>query len=189
MLATPDRKDEGRLIAAMWTRMNNALSAVTDRMRARFNILDKSLSPKNTRSAVDVYSGRFRNCCDRMDHAVKMEFLGLRNRFNSCDSKLDPRRLADRLNGNMVAVDSLSSRMDSAVQNSMDRKGRMLDSLSAKMDGLNPSSVLERGYSFVRDSEGKVITSVKDLFPGTDVTIAMRDGSAVAKIKELRIDE
>ena len=41
----------------------------------------------------------------------------------------------------------------------------------------------------VGDIHGCLITSVNDLFPGTDVTIAMKDGTALAKIKELRKNE
>ena len=89
----------------------------------------------------------------------------------------------------MMAVDTLTTRMERAMDTSLTIKGRTLDALSMKMEGLNPNSVLERGYSFIKDGDGNVITSVKDLFPGTDVTIAMRDGSALAKIKELRMDD
>ena len=58
-----------------------------------------------------------------------------------------------------------------------------------KMDSLNPNNVLSRCYSLIRDSQGNVINGIGDMFPGTDVTITMRDGSAVAKIKELRKDD
>ena len=61
-----------------------------------------------------------------------------------------------------------------------------MNSISMKMEGLDPKDVLKRGYSLIRDAQGNVVTGVSDMFPGTDVTITMRDGSAVAKIKELK---
>ena len=189
MLATPDRKDEGRMINIMWSRMDKALTAVTERMRARFDVLDRSLSPRNAKAAVDVYSSRFKNATGRMDSAISLKLMRMKGSFANYDSKLDPKRLADRLNGSMMAVDTLTTRMERAMDTSLTIKGRTLDALSMKMEGLNPNSVLERGYSFIKDGDGNVITSVKDLFPGTDVTIAMRDGSALAKIKELRMDD
>ncbi len=189
MIATPDRVEENRGIRSMWIRMDNALSSVVERMKARFDMLDHRLSPRNAKAAVDVYESKFRNASDRMDSLIDRKLMSLRNQFNTYDSKLDPKRLSERVNQFSMNLDDLSDTMDRILKNSMEMKRRDLESVSMKMEGLNPNNVLARGYSFVRDSQGNVVTSVKDLFPGTDVTIAMRDGSALAKIKELNIDE
>ena len=79
--------------------------------------------------------------------------------------------------------------MGVSVERMLDYKRNSLKSISMKMEGLDPNDVLKRGYSLIRDAQGNVITGVDDMFPGTDVTITMRDGSAVAKIKELRKNE
>ena len=189
MIATPDRKEESRNITNLWLRMDNALMSVTERMKARFDQLDHRLSPKNAKAVVEVYSSRFNNASDRMDSKVRMMLMDAQRRFGSYDAKLDPKRLMERINQNNISLDALVSRMDSSMESTMRTKTMKLDAISMKMDGLNPSNVLSRGYSFIRDSDGNVVTSVKDLFPGTDVTIAMRDGSALAKIKELKLDE
>ena len=115
--------------------------------------------------------------------------MTLRNQFTTYDTKLDPKRLYERVNQNSMNLDDLTSRMVRAIKVITDGKERDLTAITMSMESLNPVNVLARGYSFVRDSQGNVVTSVKDLFPGTDVTIAMRDGSALAKIKELKMNE
>ena len=189
MLATPDRIEEARMIRTMWIRMDKALTAVSERMRARFDVLDHRLAPKNARAAVDVYQSRFRNASDRMDSLIDRKLMTLRNQFTTYDTKLDPKRLYERVNQNSMNLDDLTSRMVRAIKVITDGKERDLTAITMSMESLNPVNVLARGYSFVRDSQGNVVTSVKDLFPGTDVTIAMRDGSALAKIKELKMNE
>ena len=189
MLATPDRKDERRNLDSLWKRLDGALNNITGMMRARFDSLDRRLSPRNAESMVSVYREKYRNAVNRMDSAISSKLLLMKNQFFSYDSKLDPRRLAERIGNYSITLDGLDTRMERSVESSMASKKGELEAISMKMEGLDPNNVLSRGYSFIRDGQGNVITSVNDLFPGTDVTIAMRDGSALAKIKELRPNE
>ena len=189
MIATPDRHNELRNISSIWRRMDAALSAVTDRMRNRFKVLDSSLSPKNAKAIVDVYKGKFNNCSDKMDSAIEKKLMKSKNIFIGYYKRLDPSRLSEKLNNYNITLDKYSSNMDNSIGNAIESRKSKLEKLSGKMEGLDPNNVLSRGYSLIRDGNGRVVTSAKDLFPGTDVTIAMRDGSALAKIKELKLDE
>ena len=189
MLATPDRKDENRNVDNILLRMENSIKSITDRMRAKLDYLDRRLSPSNAKSAIEVYSGRVRIASDRMDSVIKSNLLTLHSRFALYDSQLNPKRLADRIDQYSMTVDECGERMDRAVQSLLKTKNMELKNASAMMEGLDPNNVLQRGYSIIRGTDGKVVTSAKDMFPGTDVTIAMRDGKALAKIKELKLDE
>ena len=186
MIATPDRKDEGRNLSSIWLRMDNALMAVTERMKARFDSLDRRLSPRNAKAAVEVYRSKFANATNRMDSLITMRLMDRKSAFQRYDSKLDPMRLMEKVNGHSITLDRLTSMMDVSVERMLDSKRAVLNSIGMKMEGLDPKDVLKRGYSLIRDQQGNVITGVDDMFLGTDVTITMRDGSAVAKIKELR---
>lgn len=189
MLATPDRIELYKNMRDLWSRLDTSLKMVNQKMRARFDVLDHRLAPRNAKAAVDVYNGKLKNASVRMDSSIERMINGMRGRFTFVDAKLDPKRMMDKVSQSFIGLDDLSNRMDISVRRSIELDRGKLEGISMKMEGLNPSNVLSRGYSFIRDGDGKVVTSVKDLFPGTDVTIAMRDGSALAKIKELRIDE
>ena len=189
MLATPDRKDENRNIDNILFRMEKSIRSITDSMRSRLKYLDRALSPSNPKSVIEVYSGKVKNASDRMDSVIKNRMLTMRSRFQVCDSQLNPRRLGEKIEQYGMDMDEFRERMERAMTSSIRTKTMELNSVSAKMEGLDPSNVLLRGYSIISGADGKVITSAKDMFPGTDVTIAMRDGSALAKIKELKLDE
>ena len=189
MIATPDRHDEIRNIANIWRRMDNALTAVTERMKSRFRILDSSLSPKNAKDRVDVFAGKFRTCSLKMDSCMEKKLMACRNSFNICDRRLDSSRLGEKLNNYSITLDKLTSDMDNHISKAVESRKARLGAVSGKMEGLDPNNVLQRGYSIIRGADGKVVTSARDMFPGTDITIDMRDGKALAKIKELKIDE
>ena len=45
----------------------------------------------------------------------------------------------------------------------------------------SPYDILDRGYSIVKDKDGKVIRSVKDVKMGDSLTIKLNDGTLKAK--------
>ena len=53
------------------------------------------------------------------------------------------------------------------------------------MDNLNPSKVLERGYSITRTSDGKVVKSVKELNPNDKTETIFKDGKVINKVEEV----
>lgn len=51
---------------------------------------------------------------------------------------------------------------------------------------LDPKGVLARGYSMLRDAQGKAVTSVANLTIGQAVTVVLRDGEGDMKVQDLR---
>ncbi|MFA4954247.1 MAG: exodeoxyribonuclease VII large subunit [Patescibacteria group bacterium] len=59
------------------------------------------------------------------------------------------------------------------------------DSCLRVVSSLDPKRLLARGYSIIRDSAGKYLTSVKDLKLGQEIALEMKDGKAGAEINKL----
>ncbi|MBP5091103.1 MAG: hypothetical protein J6328_00880, partial [Bacilli bacterium] len=55
-----------------------------------------------------------------------------------------------------------------------------------RLDALSPYGVLGRGYSILKDKDGKTITSIKDVKCGADILSEMKDGIIKATVKETR---
>lgn len=81
-------------------------------------------------------------------------------------------------------------RCRASVVNGMDRMIRSLSdrmtSTTRLLKSLDPKSVLGRGYSFVRSTNGGVIGSVEDLSKGQVVEVQFKDGLAGASIQVIR---
>lgn len=81
-------------------------------------------------------------------------------------------------------VDDYTRRLQTALKQFLERKRHEVQMLSTRLDGLNPTSILEQGYSVVLH-EGKVVASVADLAEGQPVEIAFADGRAQAEITNI----
>lgn len=81
-------------------------------------------------------------------------------------------------------------RRTSAILDGMERLHETLkervSSTVRLLTSLDPKSVLERGYSLVRDTKGNVIGTVEKLFKGQAVEVQFKDGVAGASVQVIR---
>lgn len=83
------------------------------------------------------------------------------------------------------AEEKLAVRMDKILE----RKKAVLGAAVAKLDALNPLSVVSRGYSAVFDSNGGVIKSVSQTKEGDTVSFMLADGKVSAEVKTIEKGE
>lgn len=76
----------------------------------------------------------------------------------------------------------LTERLQRAQDAAAAAKRNAFGALAAKLEALNPLSVLARGYTAVLDDAGRAITKCASLSPGQHVEICFCDGSVAAHI-------
>ena len=65
---------------------------------------------------------------------------------------------------------------------SIDAERKELKAITAHLRSLSPQSTLDRGYSVVRDSDGKVVRDVKALKKGDQLAIKVAKGETSATV-------
>lgn len=185
-IALPDKNEELRHVDVMSMRLTRSLSSIIESMRNKFRILDAKLSPKRAEEKVDRLSAQLNELSSRASASLGSAMERMDRQFSVLDAKLAPRRAKEAVDQYIMRLEDLSSTMDSSVLRMLSDDKKDLRNLSMRLDGLNPTSVLGRGYSLVRDSKGKTLTSVDGLTSGSMVDVVMRDGSASAEIKEVK---
>lgn len=125
-----------------------------------------------------------------------------RDRLALLNSRLDAsltrslRRHLDRMNRAALALGRniprterhegrlklLAQRMGSAMRKRHQERTNALDSMAAALTHLNPEATLARGFSIVRDAEGRVVTDAAGLHPGQVVSLHLAQGHADASI-------
>lgn len=83
----------------------------------------------------------------------------------------------------------LAQRLERAAANRRQQLASRLDTLSARLEGVNPGRVLQRGYAYLTDAEGRAIVSAQGVQPGQDVQAVLADGRLVAEVREVRHDD
>ena len=164
-------------------RANKALSAVTDRMRGRFNTADAKLSPKRAQERIEYLGMRVDELSSRMVSAVNAKVSGMHARFVSVEKRPEL-ALKASISRRRSESTALFGRVDPAMKSVITKQSHRESNLSARLDALNPYSVLDRGYSFVAGPDGRAVTSVKGLSVGSAITVRMRDGRVQADITD-----
>ena len=79
----------------------------------------------------------------------------------------------------------LARQMDADMNNAVRLSATGLSSVAARLESLNPLSVLSRGYSVTADGEGNPIRSVSEVKQNDEISIRVRDGKIKATVKSI----
>ena len=82
-------------------------------------------------------------------------------------------------------LSSLSEELEDSIREYIDENKRTIKAYSDRLEALSPLKVLERGFSITETSDGRVISSVKDVRPGVNVTTVLKDGTIISKVEEV----
>ena len=101
-----------------------------------------------------------RRFCGNLEQGLEIALSRAEKRLEAVSLPLQKQMLLTR-------IDGMAGRIEGA-------KNRLQD--------LNPLSVLDRGYTLIRDARGKIVASVEDTSPRSKVKIRFKDGVANATI-------
>jgi len=82
--------------------------------------------------------------------------------------------------------DQLALRLQGAVRSAFERAASSCLRLHASLSHLDPTAVLQRGYSVVRDVSGHIVHRGTSLAPGDVVDITFAEGGADARVERSR---
>ena len=94
--------------------------------------------------------------------------------------KNSPERAVALIN---TKLDSLSKRLINSSERMITIKSESVKKLGAKLESLNPVSVLQRGYS-IAEKNGIVINSVKEIKTDDIIDLTLKDGTVKTKVVE-----
>jgi exodeoxyribonuclease VII large subunit len=93
-----------------------------------------------------------------------------------------------RIKAAHTVLDPLNTRLHQSMQTQLSKDRTQFLSKAAKLDALNPLSVLTRGYSAVFNDDGQNLRSVADVKQGDTVHLRLTDGTLDAKVTEIHND-
>ncbi len=111
------------------------------------------------------------------------KITGIYKSLSDSKSKLTKHAPEKRLELMYSKLDNLSSRATFSINRAFERNSQAVKKLGAKLESLNPVSVLQRGYS-ITEKDGKNINSVKELKVDDNIKITLKDGTVSAKVTE-----
>jgi len=112
-----------------------------------------------------------------------------REQITALDRQLRDNRPDIKLNRNRASLDKLHSRIESHFVTRLRAKQQQLATQKATLQALNPTAILERGYSLVYTPEGQLVRSTASLKQGDDLSIRLNDGTAKTTVQSVHPDE
>ncbi|WP_233095786.1 exodeoxyribonuclease VII large subunit [Alicyclobacillus sp. SO9] len=75
--------------------------------------------------------------------------------------------------------------IQSEVNQSLSRNNNQLTQVITQLEGLNPLSILKRGYSVVTQANGDIVHSTKQVRPSESISVRVADGTIRARVKSI----
>ena len=132
---------------------------------------------------------------ERANALQKLVDISLRKRISAnkytIQSVYIPRiteKLNETVRKNRQKTDFLIKYSEKSVNNKISSLSLKFKGDCARLEALNPFSVLKRGYAIVRDSSAKHIVSVKQATTGDNINVKLKDGSITATITGVQSD-
>ncbi len=109
--------------------------------------------------------------------ASRMEMM-----LGSRDPAQQRSALMERILRSASDTDSRMMIIQNALTSKLDRAASDIRTKKAELDALDPSGIISRGYSIVKDVDGNIISSTNDVKAGDQIHITMRDGTVSADV-------
>ena len=116
-------------------------------------------------------------------YGQSQEFTASVNKIDQYELRLQG-SLRQRVATEERRLDRLREQVAHLGQNQMHTLEYQFNTLETGLNGLNPYAPLERGYSIVRDQNGKFVRSVMDVHNEEKLDILVRDGSFSARAEK-----
>lgn len=94
------------------------------------------------------------------------------------------RRILDQRN----RVLGIEERLQTAMDRKLDKNRHRLELYVEKLRGLSPLEKLSQGFSYVSDADNRAVTDVRNVRPGDEVQIHVKNGKLKAQITEVMQD-
>ena len=179
-----DKNDIRDKIDNLYTRARTAIKRKLENCDSNLKIASGVIDKDGTSTYINYKIMDLDNLFSGAIDAVEGRISDIKHRLDVLYAKSSIDRLAVSVDSKKSIAESLYSNSCKAVANALNEKKIRLRGISDHIDALNPLNVLDRGYSMVRDSEGRVITSVDSIVLNQDISITFNDGSVTASVKE-----
>lgn len=181
-LATVSREQCLETLAALDRQLRRRLEQRLDSASQRLDRLTLRLARpgdalSRQRRRLDLYGQRLSQLLPRAASQRQQRLDLLSQRL----SQLLPRAAAHR----QQRLDHLDERLRRALPQQAGRASHRLESLSSRLQALDPRQVLQRGFAWLDDGQGRALTSIGQLQEGQGLRAVLADGAADVTVDRL----
>lgn len=154
-------------------------------LRLRSDLQELALSPVFTEFPSDVKDLRYEveDLRTQLQNVASDNLKAFQRNLDKLTNRLSPLKLASKLSEKKVRLALLEQKQISAIKAIIDRKDERVKIEMASLDALSPLSVLQRGFSIVQTTEGKILRDAEQIKQNDRVKIRLSRGRIEAEVK------
>ena len=122
----------------------------------------------------------------RSDTAISRRIYLLDSRLETLKKSAELHSPVRVLDGKCASLLRLKEKLEVLGKGKIDLADNRFRMLCARLEGVNPLSVLSHGYAMVQGEDGRIISSVGDVKVGDRVEIGLCDGRILASVEEMK---
>lgn len=89
------------------------------------------------------------------------------------------------LQAGLQRLQTLQQRTSAALLHSLQMRQARLQGVTSRLEALNPSSILKRGFALIADEQGTVISSVRQISTGEHLDVHVYDGDFGVRVENI----
>lgn len=179
-----DKNDLRDRIDNLSRRARIAISRQIDSLSIKLESQSNRISKDGTSNFINMRAMDLDNMYSRCEGVILNEVSAFRVKMELFSKSVSSDRLVSIIALDRNNIDTMASISEKTVRNMIKNGSLRIEGVSNHLDALNPLNVLDRGYSMIRDSEGKIITSVDSISLDSDITVSFKDGQLTAVVKD-----
>lgn len=162
-------------LATSAKRLSQAVRAALERARARIDIAAGSHVFRRPESLLRQHAQHVDMLSQQMTHLLNGSLSEARERLTASTPRMT--RATDlSLRSAMIRLSRMTPAMAHAAKSSVAESRHRLNALNARLDSVNPMTVLSRGYAMVKSADGNIIKTLADVKAGETLTTRLADG-------------
>jgi exodeoxyribonuclease VII large subunit len=118
-----------------------------------------------------------------LKEATNERLDGLRTKLDLSEARIKSVSPKSLIESAYQRLDDLQDRLSYVTKEKFGRLAMQLESFGQRLEGSSLKRTLERGFAFIRDEEGKSVSSKSDLKPDQSVTATFADGDASLRVE------
>lgn len=124
----------------------------------------------------------------RMTNSINNRLILERHRLRSSMDRFSQHADRYMLGDRYIALDMILDKIDSSFTKYIQKKREEMNLYGAKMSGLNPFSVFDRGYS-IAEKEGRIVSTIRDIDQGDKLKINLKDGKLDCQVVDIEAND
>ena len=162
--------------------LERAIEKQFNTLKLQFEVVSGRLRLLSPKGLLDLEVSKLSNIVSRLESALILKVEQEKGRLALLNSKLDPARRLENINIQGEALKQKMLQLSALIFSSLEAKRSRLLECGAKMEALNPDSVLKRGYSITRKGE-LVLIRAADVRGADQLEIQLAEGIILAEVK------